>query len=133
MIDLTVIENDIKTLEKALGQRRKDYEQAKEANLKERFGENFGCHNCAYSCCLDVGDYHTSCVKSYCIHCRGSCDEYMPSNELSEYIREYHKYDEYTVDHLNELFDIRDIMKHPELYQAAIDVMKIVDKENNND
>ena len=131
MIDLTVIEKDIKYLEKALQQRRKDYEQAKEANLKERFGDNFGCNNCAYSCCLDVGDYHTSCVKGHCVHCRAYCDKYMPDNELSVYIREYHHYDERILDSLNDLLDVNDIMMHPIMHQAALEILKITDKEEN--
>ena len=131
MIDLKEIENDIKSLETTLWKRKEDYRQAKENNLKEQFGNDFGCHNCAYSCCLNVGDYHTGCVKGYCIHCRSHCDEYTPSNELSEYIREYHEYDEYTVDHLNDLLDVSDIMKHPELHQTALDILKLRDKKEN--
>ena len=131
MIDLKEIEKDISTLETALRQRRKDYEQAKEANLKERFGDNFGCNNCAYSCCLDVGDHHTSCVKGHCVHCRDHCDKYMPDNELSVYIKEYHRYDERILDSLNDLLDVNDIMKHPIMHQAALEILKITDKEEN--
>lgn len=133
MIDLTLIENDIKSLEAALRQRKKDYEQAKEANLKEKYGDDFGCGNCAYSCCLDVGDYHTSCTQGHCIHCRDYCDRYIRDNELSAYIKEHHRYDESVLDSLNDLLDVNDIMKHPLMHQAALEILKIVDKENNNE
>lgn len=131
MIDLKEIENDIDALKKALQKRSEDYRQAKEANLKEQFGEDFGCHNCVYSCCVDVEDYHTNCAKGHCIYCLGYCDEYIPHNELSKYIEEYHHYDERTLDALNDMFDISDIMKHPELYQTALEILKLKNKKEN--
>lgn len=131
MIDLKEIENDIDSLKKALQKRSEDYRQAKEANLKEQFGEDFGCHNCAYCCCVDVGDGHTSCVIGHCIYCRKYCDDYMPENALSAYVREHHYYDEHIVDHLSDVLDVSDIMKHPELYQTALEILKLRDKKEN--
>ena len=134
MIDLKPIENEINELNKQLWQKKDELVKAKESNLKEQYGEDFGCHNCAYSCCVFVGDRCTDCTKGKCIYCHDYCDEYTPENELSAYIRERHYYDESTVDTLNSLFDISDIMKRPELYQAALDVLKVRDKkESAND
>lgn len=131
MIDLKEIEKDIDALKKALQKRSEDYRQAKEANMKEQFGEDFGCHNCAYSCCVYVGDGHTDCTKGHCIYCHKYCDEYMPNNELGRYIEEHHYYDERTLDTLNDIFDVSDIMKHPELYQTALEILKLRDKKEN--
>lgn len=132
MIDLKPIENEINELSKQLQQKRNELKDAKENNLKEQYGEDFGCHNCAYSCCVYVGDRCTDCANGKCIYCHDYCDEYMPENELSAYIRERHYYDESTVDTLNSLFDVPDIMKRPELHQAALDVLKVRDKKENN-
>lgn len=134
MIDLKEIEKDIETLKNALSKRRDDYSKTKESNLKEQYGDDFGCDNCAYSCCVDIGDYHTSCTKNHCIYCRNYCDEYVPSNELSEYIRnnDVHHYNESLLDTLDDLFYVSDIMQHPELYRTAIDILKLRDKKENN-
>lgn len=110
MIDLKEIENEINELANKLQQKRNELKRAKESNLKEQYGEDFGCHNCAYGCCVYVGDRCTDCTKNKCIHCNHYCDEYMPENELSAYIREYHFYEDNMVDTLNNLFDVFDIM-----------------------
>ena len=47
MINLTQIENEINELSKQLNQKQNEYEEAKERNLKEQYGDNFGCDNCA--------------------------------------------------------------------------------------
>lgn len=130
MIDLKQIENEINELSKQLYQKRNEYTKAKESNFKEQYGENFGCSNCAYSCCVDVGDRCTYCTKRKCIYCHEYCDEYMPENELSAYIRENHHYDEDEVSILNRLFDVSDIMKSPEFHQKALEVLMLRDKEN---
>lgn len=132
MINLKEIENDIKALESALYKRREEYTKAKESNLKEQYGEGFGCHNCAYGCCVDVGDYHTCCTQNHCIHCRSYCDSYMPDNELSLYIKEHHYYDERTLCTLNDLMEVRDIMQRPELYHTALEILKLRDKKEKN-
>ena len=131
MIDLKPIENEIVELRKQLLQKQNEYDKAKENNFKEQYGDNFGCNNCAYSCCVDVQDYHTFCAKNSCIHCRKRCCEYMPENILSAYIREYHEYDENILDTLNDLFDISDIMKTPKLHQKALDILVSLDKKEN--
>ena len=131
MIDLKLIENEINELSKQLQQKKNEYSKAKELNLKEQYGEKFGCGNCVYSCCVDVGDYCTCCTKCRCIYCNKYCDEYMPDNELSEYIREHHYYDENTLDTLNDLFDVSDIMRHPELHKKALETLNIIDSEEN--
>lgn len=128
MIDLKEIEKDIDLLQTALNKRKEDYKKAKESNLKEQFGDDFGCDNCAYSCCVFVGDHHTNCSKGHCIYCFNYCDEYMPRNELSEYIREQHYYDENILDNLNGIFDVLDIMQRPELHQAALSMLKLRDE-----
>lgn len=130
MINLKQIENEINELSKQLQQKKNEYVEAKESNLKEQYGANFGCDNCAYSCCVDVGDRCTFCTKNKCIYCYDYCDEYIPDNELSIYIREYHYYDENMVRTLNNLFDVSDIMKHPELHQKAFDILVLRDKED---
>jgi hypothetical protein len=56
----------------------------------------------------------------------------MPDNELSVYIREHHHYDERILDSLNDLLDVNDIMKHTIMHQAALEILKITDKEENN-
>lgn len=50
MIDLKLIENEINELNAQLRQKKNEYKQAKKSNLKEKYGNNFGCDNCAYSC-----------------------------------------------------------------------------------
>ena len=131
MIDLKIIENDIDSLEKALRTRREDYRKAKESNLKEQYGEDFGCDNCAYSCCVYVGDRCTDCTKHRCIYCNEYCDDYMPDNSLSEYIRENHYYDEGTLSSLNYFFGVSDIMQCPELHQKALEMLRLRDKKEN--
>ena len=49
----------------------------------------------------------------------------MPENELSKYIKKYHYYEQDTVGLLSDFFEVSDIMKCPELYQKAIDVLKL--------
>ena len=131
MINLKQIENEINELNKQLYQKKTEYTKAKESNLKEQYGENFGCCNCAYSCCVDVGDRCTDCTKRKCIYCHKYCDEYRPENELSAYIREHHYYDENMVTILNNLFDVSDIMQRPELYRRALDILMLRDTEEN--
>lgn len=130
MIDLKQIEKEINELTQELYRKKNEYANAKTSNLKEQYGANFGCHNCAYSCCVDVGDHCTFCTKCKCIYCNNYCDSYMPENELSTYIRNEHYYDENTVEKLSNLFDVSDIMQHPELYQKALDILVLRDKEN---
>jgi len=130
MIDLKQIENEIRELKSQLWQKEKKYEYAKESNLKEQYGENFGCNNCAYSCCVDVGDHCTLCNKHKCIYCNDYCDAYMPDNALSKYIRDAHYYDEHTLSSLNSFLGVSDIMKRPELHQKALDILALRDKEN---
>lgn len=129
MINLKQIENEISALNKQLWKKKEEYTKAKEFNLKEQYGENFGCSNCAYSCCVFVGDHCTDCTKGKCIYCHEYCDEYVPENELSAYIREYHYYEDNIVDTLNDFFDVSDIMKLPELHQKALDILVLRDKE----
>jgi RecJ-like exonuclease len=130
MIDLKQIENEINELNKQLRRKKDEYAKAKESNLKEQYGDNFGCGNCAYSCCVFVGDRCTDCINNKCIYCNAYCDAYIPENELSAYIREHYHYEENMVDTLNSLFDVSDIMKHSELYKKAINVLTLLDKEN---
>lgn len=127
MIDLKKIQDEIDALNKALREKQNEYKAAKESNLKEQYGADFGCENCAYSCCVYVGDHCTYCTKHKCIYCNKYCDEYKPENELSKYIRDNHYYDENTLDALNGLFDVIDIMRRPELYQKAIEILKLCD------
>lgn len=127
MIDLKKIKDEIDALNKALRKKQNEYKAAKESNLKEQFGADFGCKNCAYSCCIDVGDYHTYCTKSKCILCNEYCDEYMPENELSKYIRDNHNYDDLMLCNLSSLFDIDDIIQEPELHQTALEILKLRD------
>lgn len=132
MINLKPIENEIAELRKQLQQKQNEYVKAKESNFKEQYGDKFGCGNCAYSCCVFVGDRCTDCIQGKCIYCHKYCDKYMPDNVLSMYIREKHYYDENTVDALNDLFDVSDIMQHFELYQKALDMLILLDKGKEN-
>lgn len=129
MIDLKQIENEINELSKQLQKKKDEYAKSKESNLKEQYGYNFGCHSCAYSCCVYVGDHCTDCTKGKCIYCHEYCDEYMPENELSKYIKDNHYYDENTLNTLNDLFDVLDIMKRQELHQKALDILVLRDKK----
>ena len=131
MIDLKLIENEINELSKQLQQKRTEYAEAKERNLKEQFGDYFGCENCAYSCCVNVGDRCTNCTNGKCIYCHKYCDEYVPENELSAYIREHHYYDEVIVSNLNNLLEVYDIMRRPELHKTALDILALRDKKEN--
>ena len=131
MIDLKPIENEVRDLEKELIKKKDELSRAKENNLKEQYGEDFGCHNCAYSCCLNVDDYHTYCTEYRCIHCYPYCDKYMSDNELSIYIRDNHEYDYGILNTLNKFFDVYDIMKNPELHKKALEVLKVRDREEN--
>ena len=134
MIDLKLIEKEINILSKQLNQKQNELKKATEDNFKEQYGDNFGCHNCAYGCCVDVGDYHTYCTKGNCILCRNYCDEYMPDNELSIYIRNKNYFRESALSSLNNLFGVSDIMQKPELHSKALDVLKTRDaKEKVNE
>ena len=129
MIDLKLIENEINELTNKLQKKRNELAAAREANLKEQYGKDFGCDNCAYGCCVEVGDYHNYCTQNMCVFCHPYCDKYMPENELSAYIREHHYYKECTVMILNDLFNVSDIMKHPELYKKALEILKLRDQK----
>lgn len=129
MIDLKPIEDEVRILETELVKKKNELSKAKDSNLKEQYGENFGCHNCAYGCCVAVYDYHTSCTKGNCIHCRSYCVNYMPENELSAYIRDKHYYDENMLDTLNDLFDVLDIMNKPELHEQALEILRLRDNK----
>ena len=131
MIDIKPIENEIDKLTKQLQQKRNELKQAKESNLKEQYGNDFGCHNCAYGCCVTLSDYHTDCHKGKCIHCQSYCDAYMPENELSAYIRDKHYYDGDMLDVLNDLFDVFDIMQKPELHEKALEILRLRDVKEN--
>lgn len=131
MINLKEIQDEIDALNKALIEKQNEYRVAKESNLKEQYGVDFGCGNCAYSCCVYVGDICTDCTKHKCIYCNKYCDEYKPENELSKYIRDNHHYDENMLDNLNCLFGVIDIMCHPELHQRALEVLKLRDAKEN--
>lgn len=131
MINLELIENEINELNKQIWEKRKELAKAKESNLKEQYGQDFGCDNCAYGCCVNVGDHCTYCTKGKCVHCNKYCDEYMPDNELSKYIRDKHYYDENTLDTLNDLFDLFDIMQRPEFHEKALEILKLRDKKEN--
>ena len=76
MINLEPIENEINELNKQLQQKRAELKAAKESNLKEQYGADFGCGNCAYGCCVCLGNTCTYCTKDKCIHCNNYCDEY---------------------------------------------------------
>lgn len=129
MIDLKQIENEIAELKTELQIKQEEFVKAQESNLKEQYGEDFGCYNCAYGCCVDVLDYHTCCTKNKCIHCYAYCNEYMPDNKLSVYIRDKHYYDENMLDTLNDLFDVSDIMQESELHENALEVLKMRDQK----
>ena len=129
MIDLKQIENEIHDIKRQLRTKENEYDQAKDSNLKEQFGDNLCCDNCAYSCCVDVGDRHTYCTKNKCIYCNDYCDEYIPENELSAYIREHHYYSENILRYLSGIFGIGDIMKLPEFHKKALDVLEIRNKK----
>lgn len=129
MINLDEIKKDIDALQKALDSRKKDYKLAKESNMKEQFGDHFSCCNCAYSCCLDVCDYHTYCYNHECVHCKDYCDNYVPDGELSKYIRKHHEYEEYMLYAINKLFDVDDIIKHQELHDKALHILKVRDSK----
>lgn len=129
MIDLKPIEDEVRVLEKELIKKKDELSRAKENNLKEQYGKDFGCDNCVYSCCINVDDYHTYCTKYRCIHCHPYCHEYMPDNELSVYIRDKHEYDYNTLDTLNDLFDVLDIMRKPELREKALEILRLRDKK----
>lgn len=131
MIDFKPIENEINELSKQLNQKRDELEKAKESNLKEQYGEDFGCHNCAYGCCVDVADYHTYCTKDLCIHCHPYCGDYMPENKLSAYISDKHYYDESMLSNLNRFFGVYDIMREPELHEKALEMLKLRDNKEN--
>lgn len=59
---------------------------------KEQYGSDFCCNKCRFDCIEDPGDYHTTCLKYNCVLCKDNCEEYLPENELSQYIRSYDRY-----------------------------------------
>lgn len=59
---------------------------------KEQYGNDFCCDKCRFDCIEYPGDYHTTCLKYNCVLCNDNCDEYLPENELSQYIRSHNKY-----------------------------------------
>ena len=62
MIDLKLIEDEVRALETELIKKKDELSRTKEKNLKEQYGKDFGCDNCVYSCCINVDDYHTYCT-----------------------------------------------------------------------
>ena len=131
MIDLNKIKNEIDTLNKMLQEKQIEYEKAKESNQKERYGDDYGCENCTYSCCVSLEDHHAFCIQGNCIYCENYCDKYIPENELSKYIRDNHYYNDYILDALNDLLDVADLMQKPELHQKALEILKLRDTKEN--
>ena len=129
MIDIKVLQDKVNNAIGNLEKAKKELADAKINNMKELYGNDFSCSKCAYSCCIYVGDYHNVCTKGSCVLCRDFCDEYMPENILSKYIRENHHYCDDLCDTLNELFDVSDILKEETLHEKAIQVLKIARKK----
>ena len=124
MIDIKPLKEEVKRAEALLKQKQNELAKAKIDNLKEAYGEDFKCDKCAYSCAVDVGDYHTYCTKYKCILCQERCFEYMPENELSKFIRKHYHYQEHIIDTLNDLFNVDDILWSESFHDKAIKVLK---------
>lgn len=126
MRDLKKIQSDINAFQRALSELKEEYNIATIDNLKEQFGNNINCGTCAYSCCVSLNDYHTSCMQGKCIHWNNLCALYLPKNKLSNYLNiHYHYYPE-IIEALNTLFDTIDIIKDSNLHQAALEILRIL-------
>lgn len=129
MIDLKKIQDEIYALNEALREKQDEYEVAKESNLKERYGADFGCWNCAYcegACFRDNFYYCKKLEEAYLRNYH--CNDYVPKNDLSEYI--HNNYYFYLLDTLNDLLGVDDIMRYPELHQKALKILKLRDAKD---
>lgn len=125
MKDLKKLQSDISAFQIALNKLKEEYNIATIDNLKEQFGNNINCGTCAYSCCVSLDDYHTSCMQGKCIHCNNLCASYLPENKLSNYLNTHHHYYPEIIDALDTLFDTIDIIKDSNLHEAALEILRI--------
>lgn len=71
----------------------KEYKELYRNECGEKIGEKASCDNCAFSCIIDINDYHNSCMSGKCTCCNDWCYTWMPENEVSKFLRKNYHYD----------------------------------------
>lgn len=93
--------------------------------LKEQYGSNIKCRNCAYSC----SSFIDTCLKEREMLFDGCCELYIPENEISAYLRDTFPDNINAYEALNILFGTSDLFESKEYYDKAIEILKILDRE----
>lgn len=103
------IKSEIIKKEEELVALKKQQTEAEEQALKDRYGTLLNCDHCRFSVRLCVGDFHTTCIKRHCIHCRNWCLEYKPMNSIAQYLADRgEKYD------TNDMYLCEKLLKLPD-------------------
>lgn len=86
-----------------LNRLEKEYKELFRKECGEKIGETASCNNCAFSCVINVADFHNLCMGGKCICCNNWCYTWTPENEVSKFLRKNYHYDEsifYRLEHL---------------------------------
>lgn len=104
----------------------KEYKDLYRKECGEKIGEKASCDNCAFSCILDINDYHNSCMGGKCTCCNCWCHTWMPENEVSKFLRKNYHHDDNIFYRLQDIFG-NDFLKKCNNSESAAIVMKMLE------
>lgn len=116
-------EQKIVPLRMELNRLEKKYEELVRKECGEKIGKIANCDNCAFSCIIDVGDYHNICMCNKCICCTDWCFSWTSENDVSKFLRKNYHYDTSIFDRLENIFG-DDFLKKCDNSKDAEIVMK---------
>lgn len=90
-----------------LNRLEKEYKDLFRKECGDKIGEMASCNNCAFSCVIDTGNDHNSCMGGKCTCCNNWCYNWTPENEVSKFLRKNYYYDEHTFYRLEDIFGDR--------------------------
>lgn len=128
MSKLNEMQNEICAQEKELYEKKKELKHLWLKALESEHGENYGCNNCAYGCCVDVIDLKSVCVGRHNMN-SNRCDKYLKENKLSKYMKAHYYYKSEILDALEILLEEDDILRNDEACDKALQILKIVNGE----
>ena len=87
-----------------LNKREAEYKVLYRKECGEKIGKEANCDNCAFSCILDIGDYHNYCMDGKCTCCHDWCYSWIPENEISKFFRKNYHYEVSIFNRFQKLF-----------------------------